>query len=176
MLVAQFRRFRSSCASLHCCIAFRTLFHCLCTISRCGSLCLPCIGDLQLGFSLSHLLAYPYLLCFQQLLHCHDLDHPHDFLAVSTAGMMIELPTDVGRTTNPEVRSVKLLGSWDNFSKPYSMERDKRIGQGHWKGCHTFTDIMGDTSGDRNQWRTGGLKMGATYWYYVGASTLSLMS
>ncbi|KAJ5614654.1 hypothetical protein N7528_008308 [Penicillium herquei] len=67
--------------------------------------------------------------------------------------------------TNPDVRSVKLLGSWDNFSKPYAMERDKRVGPGHWKGCHTFTDIMGDGS-DQNQWRSGGLKMGATYWYY----------
>lgn len=71
------------------------------------------------------------------------------------------------RITNPEIRSVKLLGSWDNFSKPYTMERDKRVGPGHWKGCYTFTDIMGDGPGDNPQWRTGGLKMGATYWYYV---------
>lgn len=52
------------------------------------------------------------------------------------------------------------------------MERDKRVGAGHWKGCHTFTDIIGDgpggSSGEQSQWRTGGLKMGATYWYYVG--------
>ncbi|KAK5797580.1 hypothetical protein VI817_003871 [Penicillium citrinum] len=51
------------------------------------------------------------------------------------------------------------------------MERDKRVGAGHWKGCHTFTDILGDgpggSSGEQSQWRTGGLKMGATYWYYV---------
>ncbi|KAJ6043306.1 hypothetical protein N7460_004661 [Penicillium canescens] len=65
--------------------------------------------------------------------------------------------------TKPEVRSVKLLGSWDNFSKQYVMERDKRVGPGHWKGCHTFTDIIGDGP---DQWRTGGLKMGGTYWYY----------
>ncbi|KAJ5948178.1 hypothetical protein N7466_001193 [Penicillium verhagenii] len=69
------------------------------------------------------------------------------------------------RNTNPDVWSVKLLGSWDNFLKPYAMERDRRAGPGHWKGCHTFTDIMGDGP-DKNQWRTGGLKMGATYWYY----------
>ncbi|CAL5866892.1 uncharacterized protein PFLUO_LOCUS1103 [Penicillium psychrofluorescens] len=70
-------------------------------------------------------------------------------------------------TTNPNVRSVKLLGSWDNFSKPYAMERDRRVGAGVWRGCHTFTDIMGDgPPNDRSQWRTGGLKMGATYWYY----------
>lgn len=76
------------------------------------------------------------------------------------------------RNTNPETRSVKLLGSWDNFTKQYVMDRDKRVGAGHWKGCHTFTDIMGDgpggSSGEQSQWRTGGLKMGATYWYYVG--------
>ncbi|KAF3398044.1 hypothetical protein F1880_006115 [Penicillium rolfsii] len=70
-------------------------------------------------------------------------------------------------TTNPEIRSVKLLGSWDNFSKPYPMERDRRVGPGQWRGCHTFTDIVGDGPlGDRTQWRAGGLKMGATYWYY----------
>ncbi|KAJ5970319.1 uncharacterized protein N7479_000237 [Penicillium vulpinum] len=67
--------------------------------------------------------------------------------------------------TKPEVRSVKLLGSWDNFSKQYVMERDMRIGPGNWRGCHTFTDIIGDGP-DKNQWRTGGLKMGGTYWYY----------
>ncbi|KAJ5682788.1 hypothetical protein N7462_005953 [Penicillium macrosclerotiorum] len=69
--------------------------------------------------------------------------------------------------TNPEIRSVKLLGSWDNFSRPYAMERDKRVGPGHWRGCHTFTDIIGDgPPGDKVQWRSGGLKMGQTYWYY----------
>ncbi|KAJ5207763.1 hypothetical protein N7449_002142 [Penicillium cf. viridicatum] len=68
--------------------------------------------------------------------------------------------------TKPEVRSVKLLGSWDNFSKQYVMERDTRVGPGHWRGCHTFTDIIGDGP-DKAQWRTGGLKMGGTYWYYV---------
>lgn len=46
------------------------------------------------------------------------------------------------------------------------MERDTRVGPGHWRGCHTFTDIIGDGP-DKTQWRTGGLKMGGTYWYYV---------
>ncbi|KAJ5788964.1 uncharacterized protein N7518_005975 [Penicillium psychrosexuale] len=67
--------------------------------------------------------------------------------------------------TRPEVRSVKLLGSWDNFSKQYAMERDLRVGPGNWRGCHTFTDMIGDGP-DKTQWRTGGLKMGGTYWYY----------
>ncbi|KAL4934470.1 uncharacterized protein BDV17DRAFT_8345 [Aspergillus undulatus] len=69
--------------------------------------------------------------------------------------------------TNPNVRSVKLLGSWDNFSKPYVMERDQRVGAGHWRGCHTFTNITCD--GPPNNAvpaRSGGLKMGGTYWYY----------
>ena len=61
---------------------------------------------------------------------------------------------------------MKLLGSWDNFSKPYAMERDKHLGPGYWEGNHTFTDIMADGPNDTAQWRTGGLKMGATYWYY----------
>ncbi|KAI2791077.1 hypothetical protein POX_c03932 [Penicillium oxalicum] len=70
-------------------------------------------------------------------------------------------------TTNPEIRSVKLFGSWDNFSKAYPMERDRRTGPGQWRGCHTFTDIVSEGStSDRTKWRTGGLKMGATYWYY----------
>lgn len=46
------------------------------------------------------------------------------------------------------------------------MERDSRVGPGHWRGCHTFTDMIGDGP-DQTQWRTGGLKMGGTYWYYV---------
>ncbi|KAJ6160498.1 hypothetical protein N7470_003894 [Penicillium chermesinum] len=69
-------------------------------------------------------------------------------------------------TTNPDIRSVKLLGSWDNFSKPYSMERDRRVGPGYWRGCFQFTDIMADGSHDHAQWRADGLKMGCTYWYY----------
>ncbi|KAJ5901656.1 hypothetical protein N7495_002184, partial [Penicillium taxi] len=83
----------------------------------------------------------------------YDIYYPHDFLIVL-------------RITNPNIRSVKLLGSWDNFSKPYPMDPDRRIGPGHWRGCHTITDIMGDGSTGQTQWRTGGLKMGATYWYY----------
>ncbi|KAL8823180.1 MAG: hypothetical protein Q9191_006100 [Dirinaria sp. TL-2023a] len=47
------------------------------------------------------------------------------------------------------------------------MERDRSMGRGHWRGCHSFTGITcdGDTSvyGGR---RDGGLLMGGTYWYY----------
>lgn len=70
--------------------------------------------------------------------------------------------------TNPQVKSVKLLGSWDNFSKPYLMERDRRVGPGQWKGCHTFANIVCDGSpAHMIPARSGGLKMGGTYWYYV---------
>ena len=75
-------------------------------------------------------------------------------------------------------KSVKLLGSWDKFSRKYPMERDTRAGADHWKGCHTFTDIAFDglsssiagglSSPAASQGRNGGLKMGGTYWYYVG--------
>ncbi|KAL4976956.1 hypothetical protein BDW66DRAFT_43324 [Aspergillus desertorum] len=69
--------------------------------------------------------------------------------------------------TSPNVRSVTLLGSWDNFAKPYVMERDKRVGAGHWRGCHTFTNITRDgLVNNTAPARSGGLKMGATYWYY----------
>ncbi|KAL4941377.1 hypothetical protein BDV06DRAFT_4769 [Aspergillus oleicola] len=69
--------------------------------------------------------------------------------------------------TPPHVRSVKLLGSWDNFSNQYVMERDQRVGAGHWRGCHTFTNITCDGPANNAVCaRNGGLKMGGTYWYY----------
>ncbi|KNG82321.1 hypothetical protein ANOM_009026 [Aspergillus nomiae NRRL 13137] len=69
--------------------------------------------------------------------------------------------------TNPQVKSVKLLGSWDNFTKSYPMEHDRRVGQGHWRGCHSFTSIICDgTPKNMGSSRSGGLKMGGTYWYY----------
>jgi hypothetical protein len=48
------------------------------------------------------------------------------------------------------------------------MERDLRRGQGEWKGCYTFKDIIAsDQDQDLAKIRNGGLKMGATYYYYV---------
>ncbi|KLJ08101.1 hypothetical protein EMPG_16444 [Blastomyces silverae] len=69
--------------------------------------------------------------------------------------------------TPPNTRSVKLFGSWDNFTRAYPMEKDSRIGRGHWKGCHTFTNIIcdGETTSSAPG-RDGGLRMGGTYWYY----------
>lgn len=66
------------------------------------------------------------------------------------------------------VGTVELLGSWDNFSKPYVMSRDSRRGTRVWSGCYTFENIICD--GDLQvvgEKRSGGLKMGGTYWYYV---------
>ncbi|KAK2873516.1 hypothetical protein FQN49_002294 [Arthroderma sp. PD_2] len=69
--------------------------------------------------------------------------------------------------TPPTTRSVSLFGSWDNFAKGYRMEKDSRTGRGHWKGCHTFTNIICDGHGNPiYPGRDGGLKMGGTYWYY----------
>jgi hypothetical protein len=66
------------------------------------------------------------------------------------------------------IATVELLGSWDNFKKPYPMRRDTRKGHGHWRGCHSFTDIICDgDSVTPNKGRDGALKMGGTYWYYV---------
>ncbi|KAK0384846.1 hypothetical protein NLU13_7324 [Sarocladium strictum] len=70
--------------------------------------------------------------------------------------------------TNPTVHSVSLIGSWDNFTMPYAMERDVRRGQGHWKGCYSFRNMVCDEnniSGSQSR-RDGGLKMGHTYYYY----------
>ncbi|KAF2797154.1 hypothetical protein K505DRAFT_334550 [Melanomma pulvis-pyrius CBS 109.77] len=65
------------------------------------------------------------------------------------------------------VRSVELLGSWDNFSKPYHLKQDRRRGPGIWSGCYTFADIIcdGDVANIGGT-RSGALKMGGTYWYY----------
>ncbi|KAF2010876.1 hypothetical protein BU24DRAFT_47940 [Aaosphaeria arxii CBS 175.79] len=63
--------------------------------------------------------------------------------------------------------SVALLGSWDNFSKPYHLQRDKRRGIKSWTGCFSFDSIIcdGDFEGPSIK-RTGPLLMGGTYWYY----------
>lgn len=64
--------------------------------------------------------------------------------------------------------TVELIGSWDRFSKSYPLRRDDRTGPGHWRGCHTFTDITCDgESLDLLAKRDGGLKMGGKYWYFV---------
>ena len=66
------------------------------------------------------------------------------------------------------VRAVELLGSWDNFHRPYRMHHDRRRGTGFFSGCFKFQNIVFD--GDaRQHWikpRSGGLKQGGTYWYY----------
>ncbi|EEP77993.1 predicted protein [Uncinocarpus reesii 1704] len=69
--------------------------------------------------------------------------------------------------TPPNTHSLKLLGSWDNFSQEYTMERDTRTGPDHWRGCHVFTNIICDGNLSTTQaGRDGGLRMGGTYWYY----------
>lgn len=70
------------------------------------------------------------------------------------------------------VRTVELLGSWDNFSKPYPMERDARRSNRHWAGCYRFDDIVYDgTEEALTAKRNGGLKMGGSYWFYVSPDT-----
>ncbi|THV69273.1 hypothetical protein D6D19_02190 [Aureobasidium pullulans] len=69
--------------------------------------------------------------------------------------------------SRPDVRSVELFGSWDNFSTAYRMQCDGHRGRGVWTGCHSFANIICD--GERiNPLRTrnGALKQGGTYWYY----------
>ena len=77
--------------------------------------------------------------------------------------------------THPTAVAVDLLGSWDNFVKPYPMQRDSRKDYSEWTGCYTFDDIIcdGDVT-DSSVKRNGGLKMGGTYWYYVSVRTHSL--
>ncbi|KAG9698805.1 hypothetical protein KCU95_g2281, partial [Aureobasidium melanogenum] len=69
--------------------------------------------------------------------------------------------------SRPDVQTVELFGSWDNFSRPYRMQSDGHRGRGVWTGCHSFENIICD--GDCiNQLRprNGALKQGGTYWYY----------
>jgi len=47
------------------------------------------------------------------------------------------------------------------------MERDVRRARSQWRGCYTFEDIICDGDGGSSPKRTGGLKMGSTYYYYV---------
>ncbi|KAE9990973.1 hypothetical protein EG327_000686 [Venturia inaequalis] len=67
---------------------------------------------------------------------------------------------------HPNARKVELLGSWDNFSGSYAMTKDSRRGHGIWSGCHTFKNIICDGDSDIHEARSGGLKMGGTYWYF----------
>ncbi|MCJ1265781.1 hypothetical protein MMC22_005661 [Lobaria immixta] len=64
--------------------------------------------------------------------------------------------------------TVELVGSWDRFTNSYPLKRDKRTGPGHWRGCHTFTNITcdGDSLDVSSTSRDGGLKMGGKYWYF----------
>ncbi|KAI9701115.1 MAG: hypothetical protein M1836_001784 [Candelina mexicana] len=67
----------------------------------------------------------------------------------------------------PGTYLVHLLGSWDNFSKPYPMHKDSQKGGGEWKGCHKFESIICDGGLEISATkRDGGLKMGGKYWYY----------
>lgn len=48
------------------------------------------------------------------------------------------------------------------------MQKDSRTGRGHWRGCHSFQNIICDgDSLNATESRDGGLKMGGKYWYYV---------
>lgn len=69
----------------------------------------------------------------------------------------------------PEVRTVELYGSWDNFANGYFLQHDLQKGCGNWTGVPHFPRIICD--GDRPNWskpRSGALKQGGRYWYYVG--------
>ncbi|KFY87852.1 hypothetical protein V500_06720 [Pseudogymnoascus sp. VKM F-4518 (FW-2643)] len=68
--------------------------------------------------------------------------------------------------TTSHARSVQLIGSWDNFTKRYPMEKDARRGHREWRGCYSFKDITCDGDSANLAKRNGGLKMGHTYYYY----------
>lgn len=69
--------------------------------------------------------------------------------------------------THPSVQTVSLFGSWDNFSKQHTMERDSRRDRGQWRGCHNFKGIVCDGDRPGSSRRNGGLKMGQPYYFYV---------
>ncbi|KAI4142266.1 MAG: hypothetical protein L6R39_005010 [Caloplaca ligustica] len=79
--------------------------------------------------------------------------------ATTLVAFFLRLPTSVW--------TVDLLGSWDNFKEPYPLQKDRQAGPGHWRGCHSFKNIICDgKSLDASASRQGGLKMGGTYWYF----------
>ncbi|KIX07605.1 uncharacterized protein Z518_02258 [Rhinocladiella mackenziei CBS 650.93] len=57
--------------------------------------------------------------------------------------------------TSPNVRTVHLLGSWDNYKSqlPLSLVKDSSAKPGSWKGTFRFQG-------------SNGLKLGSRYWYY----------
>ncbi|KAL8646063.1 MAG: hypothetical protein Q9210_006347 [Variospora velana] len=72
---------------------------------------------------------------------------------------LLQLPTSI--------RTVDLLGSWDNFQEAYPLQKDRQAGPGHWRGCHAFKNIVCDGHHlNPSATRNGGLKMGGTYWYF----------
>ena len=63
------------------------------------------------------------------------------------------------------------------------MERDIRRGRGQWKGCHSFHGIIPEhgalgasANPSSNNKRTGGLRMGHTYYYYVSPRGTHIIS
>jgi len=56
------------------------------------------------------------------------------------------------------------------------MERDTRRSRSQWRGCYKFEDIICDGDGETSPKRTGGLKMGSTYYYYVSIFISNLKS
>jgi hypothetical protein len=50
------------------------------------------------------------------------------------------------------------------------MEKDLKRGRGQWRGCYSFKDIICDGAEGGSPKRSGGLKMGQEYWYYVCSS------
>lgn len=92
---------------------------------------------------------------------------PCYLLGKRSAGKAKQIKADqFPRQTHPSVLSVQLLGSWDNFSTLYKMDRDSRRDQGEWRGCHNFDKIICDGDMPAGSERRGGLKMGQRYYYY----------
>ncbi|KAJ6787666.1 hypothetical protein PWT90_09569 [Aphanocladium album] len=89
------------------------------------------------------------------------------FSSVSTKSLFADHGVSTRSETDPSVVTIQLIGSWDNFSACYPMERDVRRGRGHWRGCHSLQDHVCDGAGSRYKMHTG-LAMGRTYYYYLG--------
>ena len=96
---------------------------------------------------------------------------PHEKIGFPSVKNLYFTPLTISRQTPASTRSVHLLGSWDNFTKHYPMERDNRRSRGQWRGCYTFEDIICDGDGESSPKRSGGLKMGSTYYYYVRSTS-----
>ena len=129
----------------------------------------PCEPGIRPGQS-TRITSAPCLFPLLTQVYGDGVNHPrYIYLVRSFRPHLVFIVTHFSASECPAAaRTVELLGSWDNFSKPYQLKRDTRRSSHLWSGCYIFNNIICD--GDLTnlcEKRDGALLMGGTYWYYV---------